>query len=538
MYFEHKDKILFWLMQKKIKIVLFVFLLSSNNLLFSNNLNISNSKTGEKNTVSKYQMIQFDISWENSWRTTNPPNNYDAVWVFAKYRIGKGEWHHCTLNNLDGSHIAPSGLYIETVTDGKGVFIYRSTTGSGNLNFSGVQLRWEYALDGVNDTDVVKIQVFGIEMVHINSGRFYIGDADGVNLSTASFYGSDGKSVYLWENLTQNIKVNANNYDDDTLEVYGIGLSSTGGLDRNNDGTIDNPDFPVGGNAFYCMKYEISQQQYVDFLNTLNRTQQNYRTEADVGSDSVQNRFVMCNSISPVGRNGIACAKDGNGTEAPIVFFCDLNNNGKANEADDGQNVACNYLSWEDGKAYADWAGLRPMSETEFEKICRGPENSTFGEYAWGTTSINSLQYSLTYSGRSTESLGINGSTGNALYYNTSPTELGAVRCGIFAEGTTTREQSGAAYYGVMEMSGNVAEQCVSLGLPQGRNFRGSMGDGELNSLGQATNSDWPQNNALGAGFRGGSLTETAENLRISYRLHASFSYSGRNRAYGFRCVR
>jgi formylglycine-generating enzyme required for sulfatase activity len=42
-----------------------------------------------------------------------------------------------------------------------------------------------------------------------------------------------------------------------------------------------------------------------------------------------------------------------------------------------------NILSWFDVAAYLDWAALRPMTELEFEKVCRGPENRIAGEYAW-----------------------------------------------------------------------------------------------------------------------------------------------------------
>ena len=37
---------------------------------------------------------------------------------------------------------------------------------------------------------------------------------------------------------------------------------------------------------------------------------------------------------------------------------------------------------------YLDWAGLRPMTELEYEKICRGPSAPVAGEYAWGSTTI------------------------------------------------------------------------------------------------------------------------------------------------------
>ena len=47
--------------------------------------------------------------------------------------------------------------------------------------------------------------------------------------------------------------------------------------------------------------------------------------------------------------------------------------------------MACNWLSWADVAAYLDWSGLRPMTELEFEKACRGPNAPVAGEYAWGS---------------------------------------------------------------------------------------------------------------------------------------------------------
>ena len=41
-----------------------------------------------------------------------------------------------------------------------------------------------------------------------------------------------------------------------------------------------------------------------------------------------------------------------------------------------------------DGAAYADWSGLRPMTELEFEKACRGNQTPVANEFAWGTASI------------------------------------------------------------------------------------------------------------------------------------------------------
>ena len=46
------------------------------------------------------------------------------------------------------------------------------------------------------------------------------------------------------------------------------------------------------------------------------------------------------------------------------------------------------YMCWADCATYADWAGLRPMTELEFEKACRGPLKPVPDEYAWGTAAV------------------------------------------------------------------------------------------------------------------------------------------------------
>jgi len=53
----------------------------------ANNITVSNTKLTGQNTTDGYTLVQFDLSWENSWRTSSAPNNWDAAWVFVKYRI-------------------------------------------------------------------------------------------------------------------------------------------------------------------------------------------------------------------------------------------------------------------------------------------------------------------------------------------------------------------------------------------------------------------------------------------------------------------
>jgi len=61
------------------------------------------------------------------------------------------------------------------VADGTGIFLHRSANGTGHVNFTGVQLQWNYS--GVtNQTDAtVDVQVHAIEMVYVPQGEFAVG---------------------------------------------------------------------------------------------------------------------------------------------------------------------------------------------------------------------------------------------------------------------------------------------------------------------------------------------------------------------------
>ncbi len=101
----------------------------------ANNLTVSNISLTGLDTVDNFILVQFDITWKNSWRVTGAPSNWDGAWVFVKYRVDGGPWIHATLN-LTG-HTAPSGSSIDTPMDGKGMFIYRSADGTGTFTLMG-----------------------------------------------------------------------------------------------------------------------------------------------------------------------------------------------------------------------------------------------------------------------------------------------------------------------------------------------------------------------------------------------------------------
>jgi formylglycine-generating enzyme required for sulfatase activity len=258
------------------------------------------------------------------------------------------------------------------------------------------------------------------------------------------------------------------------------------------------------------MKYEISQGQYADFLNTLTSTQQSGRY---YDGSSTYRHFIEVQ----VG-----------------VYGCDANDNNTLNESNDGEWVACNYLSWADGAAYADWAGLRPITELEFEKVCRGAgQSASIDEYAWGNTTLERTTSSLNFIGSANETP----NQGNCNYDFCSPD--GPYRVGSYADAGSSRQNAGASYYGVMEMSGNLWERPVTVGNSDGRSFTGEHGDGSLDGSGDANVSNWPApSTASGAGIRGGVWRLGTAYLRVSDRYYAAYTVADRYYGRGWRGVR
>jgi len=213
--------------------------------------------------------------------------------------------------------------------------------------------------------------------------------------------------------------------------------------------------FPKGYKAFYCMKYEITQDQYTAFLATLTVPQANFRLG------------YLTASMRAFG--SLACRNGITGTTP-------------ANVATSNPFLPCNFINWFDLTAYLDWSALRPLTEMEYEKACRGTAAPVPNEFAWGSNAVVNYNqntkvittgnpYTITGSGTTSEGIGSNYSnTGNAYWTNSSvplgTATFGPLRAGIFAgnAGNTGRESAGATFYGIMEMSGNVAEQVVTAG--------------------------------------------------------------------------
>jgi formylglycine-generating enzyme required for sulfatase activity len=513
----------------------FTFMLCSLSatIAYSNNIAVSSVTLTNRNLTSHYNFIQFNISWDNSWRVGAAPANWDAAWVFVKYRLKNSTtWNHVTLNT--SGHTAPSGSTIDTPTDGKGVFIYRNANGSGTFSLTSVQLRWNYAVDGLADYDKVEVKVYAIEMVYVPQGSFSVGSGNSGATEISPFYTyPTATNVYAISNENA-ITVGTTNGN-----LY-YASSSNGG---DQSGPIP-AAYPKGFIAFYCMKYEISQEQYVNFLNSLTRTQQITRVVTNVSGTSITDRYVMgpAPSTTTPSRNGIRCDAVIPASPTPITFYCDYNGDGTGGGAGDGQSIACNYLSTVDVLALLDWSGLRPMTEFEFEKACRGTATAVANEFAWGTATRAASAYSISNAGASNEGISANYSTtlGNANHASTSSTVSGPVRGGVFVANAsnTGRITAGATYYGIMEMSGNLWERVITLGNATGRAFTGLHGDGTLDASGNANTSFWPATDCVGAGFRGGDWTNGPTSMRVSDRNVGVYAVTYRDYHVGGRGVR
>jgi formylglycine-generating enzyme required for sulfatase activity len=470
--------------------------------------------------------VQFNLSWQNSWRTsTTAPFNWDAAWVFVKYKVGTtGDWKHATLST--SGHTIPSGA-TSTQSDATGVFIYRSADGTGTFSPSGIQLLWNYGTDGVANDAKVTVRVYAVEMVYNQVGGFQAGSGgqntgelrtatDVSATGTAATFTVTGTSPTVQGNSTSASPTNIAARSNASSDLTGTSTASLAS------------GYPTGFNAFYAMKYEISQQQYVDFLNTLTYIQQSVRTIVAPNSTAGTPALIASNA----NRNGIDIQTPGTSSTVPAVYACNLNGNSTYNESDDGQHIACNYLSWDDLIAYLDWAALRPMTELEYEKSCRGNQNPAANEFAWGNSSATAL---TGLSNASNMSETASSSSSNIAYNNSFAT--GPVRTGIFATNSTARATSGAGYYGNLELSGNLWERVVTLGNATGRTFSGVHGNGTLNSSGDADVSGWP--GAGGTGWKGGSwLNTTTNSATTSDRAQSANTDNTRSADAGGRGVR
>jgi formylglycine-generating enzyme required for sulfatase activity len=490
----------------------------------ANTLQISNITTQNLDTTNGTVDIKFDITWNNSWRISSGPANWDAAWVFVKFKKNNGEWAHASL--MDSGHTAPAGAVVTrglldehsafdiATNPALGVLVYRSSNGQGTFTANNVTVRWKYTQDGVVSGDSLAFKVFGVEMVYITQGAFNAGDG-GASYSLKQGFADADPWYISSEGAISVTNASSNGY-------YYPGPGDAAGSSF----TIP-AQFPKGFNAFYMMKYEVTQEQYAQFFNTLPtgtpRSNRDLTAVSGKNSDTLTSR----NNLFWTGSGDMTLPDQGS-----AATYC---------------QVSANYVGWKDLSAWLSWAGLRPFSELEYEKAARGPNSSVSGEYAWG----NAAKTEATGLSSGTEGkVSEISSTSNAnINAGNNAGVGGPLRVGSFAAqnvASVSRVNAGAGYYGVMELSGNVLEQAVTIGNSTGRNFTDIHGKGLVDSAGNyvllnalgTPSSVWPDAaSAAGLGNRGGSWSSSAARLETSDRQDA-VSASDRSSASGGRGAR
>ncbi len=484
---------------KKITLIT-LFLIAFSFQSYSNNLVVGQP-------IINGSTLTFTVKWDNSWYVTSGPSNWDAVWIFVKRQTcmgsGTSPWIHANLA-ASGQSVTGSELQVNTVADNAGVFIRRAAPGLGNITTATVTITLDSAINSDN------IGVFGMEMVNIPEGQFYIGDGgpnfhaftDGTTTNpklidaSAQSAGLGNVSNYQFQNLGSNVN-----------------LPST---------------FPLGYHSFYCMKYEITAGQYVSFLNTLSFAQQ-IRMQRDNQPNTTPPDSPMGTSFHcwPCGNNSanVVIATPGENTTqiSPAVYANDLNSNGIYNENEDGAALGI-ALNMKNFFAFLDWAAIRPMTEFEYEKVCRGPLLPNVNEFSWGSTDFynnyNVNNYGSPSATNTNSGLGMGNLGTNRIY-----------RAGINAKATSNRSTAGASYYGVLDMTGNLWESCIGGWSSDYSDFTTANGDGNLFENGDSTNNGsanvpgWASNKIILKG--GGANWVGTEWASISARNWVNFdSYS------------
>ncbi|MDO8802818.1 MAG: formylglycine-generating enzyme family protein [Elusimicrobiota bacterium] len=397
-------------------------------------------------------IINFTIAENNvTTGTSSGGGAYNtADWVFVKFSTqagADGSWNHATLTG--GS--AGAGAALTAASDNKGVFL--NHTANSAYWTAGNTLIWNFGADAVVLAKV-RVKVFAVSMVRVPSGSFVynVGNLGG----TTSNNIAGPKTVD--SNLTDDLPAGAP------------------------------AGWPNGYNSFYMGRYEITQGQYADFLNTVWSS-----TAAALYSSDVAYGHNMTNVGSYPNKYAAV-----------------------------DPNAAKNYVSYADAWGYLSWAGLRPPTEMEWEKAGRdiGGDSRT---YPWGDTAPDLTTYAPPNEGGTCIRRFMN--------YNNTAGCAKVLDVGRYMSGDVyrTAAETGASPWGIADLAGNVWEltiNCSWASVPLN-------GDGTLNLP-----ASWPVPGAATAGIRGGCWNDYASYGRVSDRSLASWAYTARSNYVGSRAAR
>lgn len=406
------------------------------------------SPTGLSAAIT-FQLYANDVS---SQATTGGGGFNTAQWLFVKFSTqagADGSWRHATISTGTTASFWNSALTVPA--DRRGAFVDNST--SQSFWNSTVTLRWNYAEDGVAGPADAQVKVFAISMINVHGGSF-VYDAGGIGGAAANNYGGGGE-----------IQINT---AADTPSGAALG-------------------WPNGYNSFYLMRYELTQGQYADFLNSVHSSTADARHYSGVGNG----HSISFNAGNPYGSRYAAADR----------------------------YTAKNFLSTADLWSWLSWAGLRPPTEMEFEKAARdrAPDSRV---YPWGDTAPTTETYSPVHEGGT--------HSRHYLNYNNSGKVLQA---GRYLSGDLPREmeQMGFAPRVIADLAGNVYEHIINCShSPAPANGGGT----------EAWPANWPAPDSAAKGLRGGDWLSGESDARVSNRNYVGWSDSGRHSGVGGRGAR
>lgn len=393
----------------------------------------NNIKVGIKSYDAVNRTMNISISWDNSWSDGTGAFR-DGAYIFIKYRdLNNPNWQHAYITTANDGTVFNDTLSGASVPLVQSV---RTVTASGNYCGSVItrSLGNTPAHIGVRNiganftvtlapptatTSFVnpEFRVYAFEVVDIPQGKYW--------LDSMFFSSNSSKRVPV-----QVVSTSSGPY------FYPTDTST-----RSTGGKLFYYNNETGYNQFFVMKYEVSNEAFCEFLNTLSRPQQNILldTPAFTNASTGTLQFSQYQKYS---------AKF-NGLNVPAVFGSDADHDGIPNEVNDGQNVGAIVNKGMAIMTFYRWAAMSPISPIMYEKICRGPATPVPFEYAWGSAVGNAATVNVDVNGP--------GETSSDTLL-AGPLINTPIRNGAFAHSNSTRETSGGSYYGVMDLSNSAAE--------------------------------------------------------------------------------
>ncbi len=254
-----------------------------------------------------------------------------AVWVFAKFQNAAGGWQDVRWA-ADGhsirSETGATDLVARPATGSffiPGLFLEPSDGAAPSGSWT-VELLWDFSTSQIEMPEAgYPVLLVGIDMVRVPEGKFTVGDGRDSE-ETSTLFGPDGAPTMVGSE------------DEITVgegEDLDYAASDYGG-DR--AGPIPSA-YPKGYKSFYVMRRELTEGQYAAFLSTLS-------------GRGLASRDITTN---PAYRESGGTIRVGDTITV------------------DQPERPASFITWADAIGWTAWAGLRPMTELEFEKIARGP---------------------------------------------------------------------------------------------------------------------------------------------------------------------